>query len=187
MTSPTPVVRRATTPDAAAIARTLGHPEVLPNLMQLPYTSEELWAARLAEFNAPGKADLMLVAELDGVVAGSAGLHPAPQLRRRHAAHLGISVAPQAQGQGVGRALMQALCDYADGWAHLLRLELTVFTDNTRAIALYRRCGFETEGTHRAYALRDGVYVDALAMARLHPNPPQLPQPPQPPQPTMGS
>jgi len=27
---------------------------------------------------------------------------------------------------------------------------------------------------HRGYALRDGVYVDALAMARLHPNPPQV-------------
>jgi putative acetyltransferase len=47
-----------------------------------------------------------------------------------------------------------------------------VFTDNARAIALYQRFGFRVEGTYRAYALRDGVYADALAMARLHPNPP---------------
>ena len=69
---------------------------------------------------------------------------------------------------------MQALCDYADGWAQILRIELGVYTDNAPAIALYRAFGFEIEGTHRAYALRDGVYVDAHCMARLHPNPPAL-------------
>jgi putative acetyltransferase len=31
------------------------------------------------------------------------------------------------------------------------------------------------EGTQRAFALRDGRYVDCHMMARLHPNPPQLP------------
>ena len=90
---------------------------------------------------------------------------------------LGISVGKQAQGRGVGSALMAAMCDYADCWAGVLRLELTVYADNAAALALYRKFGFEIEGTHRAYAMRDGRYVDALAMARLHPNPPGLPAP----------
>jgi putative acetyltransferase len=53
------------------------------------------------------------------------------------------------------------------------RIELTVFTDNERAIALYRKHGFEIEGTHRAYALRAGVYSDTYSMARIRakPNP----------------
>ena len=71
---------------------------------------------------------------------------------------------------------MQALCDYADRWMGVLRIELTVYVDNAAAIALYRKFGFETEGRHRGYALRDGRYVDALAMARLHPNPPAAAQ-----------
>jgi putative acetyltransferase len=87
---------------------------------------------------------------------------------------LGISVAGSRQGQGVGSALMQALCDYADNWLALLRIELTVYTDNAAAIALYRKFGFETEGTMRGYGLRDGQYVDVFAMARLHPNPPGI-------------
>jgi len=170
------VVRRTVLADAGPIARIMGHPEVLGNLMQLPYTSEELWRARLTESLAPGKPDLLLTAERGGIVVGSSGLHPVgPSLRRRHAMMLGISVAPEAQGQGVGRALMQAMCDYADNWAQVLRLELNVYTDNLRAIALYRQFGFEIEGTHRAHALRDGQYVDSYAMARLHPNPPRLP------------
>jgi putative acetyltransferase len=168
-------IRRATTKDAAAFARIMGDPEVLANLMQLPYPTEEIWQARIADNNAAGRTDLSLVAERDNVVVGSAGLHPAgPALRRRHAMHLGISVAREAQGQGVGRALMQALCDYADRWAQVLRIELTVYTDNARAISLYDRFGFEREGTMRAYAMRDGRYVDAYAMARLHPNPPAI-------------
>ena len=169
------IVRRATPNDAAAYARIMGDPAVYPGLMQLPYTNEDLWRARLAEGTAPGKLDLSLAAELDGQVVGTAGLHPvATQIRRRHVAMIGISVAPEAQGQGVGSALMHAMCDYADRWMGVLRIELTVYTDNERAIGLYRKFGFEIEGRLRGYAMRDGHFTDAFTMARIHPAPPAI-------------
>jgi L-phenylalanine/L-methionine N-acetyltransferase len=168
-------IRRAVPNDAAAFARIMGDPAVYPGLMQMPYADEETWRARLNENFGPGKTDLALVAERGGEVVGSAGLHPVgPQLRRRHALLLGISIAPQAQRQGVGSALMAAMCDYADRWAGALRIELNVYADNLGAIALYKKFGFEIEGTHRGYAMRDGAYVDSLSMARLHPNPPRI-------------
>lgn len=168
-------IRRAGPADAAAIARVMGDPAVFPNLLQMPYVNEEAQRARLAEGQVPGKIDLSLVAERGGEFLGSAGLHPTgPGLRRRHVVMIGISVLPEAQGQGVGTALMQALCDYADRWMGVLRIELTVFVDNAAAIALYRKFGFETEGRHRGYALRDGVFADVFAMARLHPAPPLI-------------
>jgi L-phenylalanine/L-methionine N-acetyltransferase len=171
----TVTLRRATPADAPAFARINSHPEVQPNLMQLPYGNVERWKQMLSDNDLPGRSDFVLVALRDGEVVGSAGLHPASQaLRRRHVAVLGISVAAEAQGQGVGRRLMQALCDYADRWGQLLRIELTVFADNERAIRLYRSLGFMHEGTHRGYALRDGQYADVLSMARLHPQPPRL-------------
>jgi len=174
MTS-TITIRRASPKDAAAFARIMGDPAVYPGLMQLPFTNEELWRTRLDDSCEPGKPDLLLAAELNGDVVGTAGLHPVgTALRRRHVMMLGISVLPDAQGRGVGAALMAAMCDYADRWAGVLRLELSVYTDNARAIALYRKFGFAVEGTHRAYALRDGRYVDAYAMARLHPDPPRV-------------
>ena len=168
-------VRRMSVADAADMARLMAHPEVYASLMQLPMPSVELWRTRLEGNAAPERsAELHLAAEVGGRVVGSAGLHPQLALRRRHAAMLGISVAADAQGRGVGSALMQAVCDYADGWAQLLRIELTVFVDNRRAIALYERFGFRHEGTHRGYAMRDGAYADVFSMARLHPAPPQL-------------
>ncbi len=168
-------VRRASAQDAAAYARIMGDPSVYPGLMQMPYTNEELWRARLVENSVPGKTDLLLVAELDGSVVGTAGLHPAgASQRRRHALMLGISVVAEAQGKGVGSALMQAMCDYSDRWMGALRLELSVYTDNTRAIGLYTKFGFEIEGTMRGYAMRDGQFADTHAMVRFHPRPPGI-------------
>lgn len=168
-------LRRATADDAAAYASLMGDPQVFPGLMQLPYPSEAFWRERLAAPAGPTVQDLHLVAVRGGQVVGSAGIHPVgPAVRRRHAMSLGISVAAPAQGQGVGQALMGGLLDYADNWAQALRVELTVFVDNLRAIALYRRHGFETEGRLRGYALRAGQYVDAFTMARWHPAPPAL-------------
>lgn len=171
----TVTIRRATPNDAAAFARIMSDPAVYPGLMQVPFGDEHLWRARLEKRCAPDGEGLLLAAELDGTVVGNAGLDSVgTALRRRHVMAIGMAVASGAQRRGVGRALLAALCDYADNWAGVLRLELTVYADNAPAIALYRGLGFVHEGTHRAYALRDGVYVDAHAMARLHPDPPRV-------------
>ncbi|MEO7246037.1 MAG: GNAT family N-acetyltransferase [Rubrivivax sp.] len=173
-------IRRSVPADAAGLVCLMEDEAVFGNLMQLPFPSLALWAERLGRAPEPDRCELSLVAERGTEVVASAGLYPAaPQLRRRHAAALGLCVATAVQRQGIGHALMQTLCSYADSWAQVLRIELTVFADNAPAIALYRRFGFETEGTHRAYALRGGRYVDALSMARLHPQPPSLPATPR--------
>jgi putative acetyltransferase len=78
-----------------------------------------------------------------------------------------MGVADDMNRQGVGTALLGALLDAADNWLDIRRIELTVFVDNDRAIRLYERHGFEREGIFRAFAFRDGAYVDAIAMARL--------------------
>lgn len=166
-------MRRATVADAGAFANMLSDPEVFPQLLQMPHGNAELWQARLAENTTLGKPDLLLLAVTEGgEVVGGAGLHPAgASPRRRHAMCLGMQVQPAWQRQGVGTLLLQSLCDYADNWLGLLRLELEVYTDNHKAQALYRRFGFVEEGVHRCHAMRDGVYVDSLSMARLNPAP----------------
>ena len=168
-------IRRTNSKDAAGIAQLMSDPAVFGGLLQMPYPSEDGWRARLAEAPPAGKPDLSLVAERDGAIVGSVGLDSVGlALRRRHAMGLGIMVAREAQGQGVGTALMQAVCDYADNWLGTLRIELIVYADNAVAQRLYVRFGFELEGRFRGYALRDGVFVDALAMARFHPKPPTI-------------
>jgi putative acetyltransferase len=129
-----------------------------------------MWRKRLAE---TAEGHYMFVACAGDEVVGNAGLHPlGVSPRRTHAMMIGIAVPSEWQGKGVGTALMRTMCELADGWLNVIRLELTVFTDNERAIALYRKFGFEIEGTHRAYALRAGRYADTHSMARIRPKPP---------------
>lgn len=108
----------------------------------------------------------LLVAEIDGQVVGSAGLEIF-EGRRSHVGAIGMGVDERYHGQGVGRALMAALVDLADNWYGLSRIELEVFTDNIAAVHLYKRFGFEIEGTLRGLLYREGAYPDAYAMARV--------------------
>jgi putative acetyltransferase len=170
-------LRRVKPADAGAIAEQFGDPDVFGGTLQLPFASEEMWTQRIAGMNppAPGSNELVLAAVIDDKPVGLAGLHPVgPSVRRRHAMGLGITVAKASQGQGVGQALMAALLDYADNWAQILRIELTVYHDNVRAVRLYERHGFEHEGRLKAYGLRNGVFEDVLSMARLHPRQPMV-------------
>jgi len=166
-------IRAATSDDAFAYAQHMADEAVFSGLLRMPFPTTELWKQRLA---APLREnDLRLVAERDGSVIGVGTLFSVHStVRRRHVCGLGISVSMSAQGTGVGTALMSALTGYADNWGHVLRIELTVYPDNAAAIALYQKFGFVQEGLHKNYALRAGRYVDSIAMARLHPNPPTL-------------
>jgi putative acetyltransferase len=158
-------VRRAEQRDAEAFCAIMGAGQGMAGTLQVPYPSAENWRKRIAELPAD---DYLLVAEADGEVVGNAGLHVASRSpRRRHAGFIGMSVRDDWHRKGVGNALMEAIVDLADNWLNYRRLELTVYTDNEAAIALYRKFGFEVEGTLRDFSFRDGVYVDAYTMARL--------------------
>jgi putative acetyltransferase len=159
------IIRRAEASDYEAFRQTFEDESTYAGTLQVPFPSSDAWKKRL-EGNGPD--DYVLLALVDGKVAGNAGMHsPQRSPRRAHARHVGIAVRSEYQGKGVGDALMAALVDLADNWLNVSRLELTVFTDNERAIALYRKHGFETEGTHKAYALRAGKWADVYSMARI--------------------
>jgi putative acetyltransferase len=157
------IVRACEASDLEAIADITSQPGVRRGTLAVGYRTPEAMASWFAGLSANSIA---LCAELDGRVVGHAGLMVAPP-RRAHSAGLGLSVHDAWQGRGVGTALMAALVGCADYSLGLRRIELTVFTDNAPAIALYRRFGFVEEGRSRGYAMRDGVLADVLHMARL--------------------
>jgi putative acetyltransferase len=104
----------------------------------------------------------------DEEIIGTAGLTIYANHRLRHSASIGIMVHKDYQNIGVGTALMKALVDIADNWLMLVRVELTVFEDNKRAICLYEKFGFEKEGVKKLAAIRAGEYVNELVMARIN-------------------
>jgi L-phenylalanine/L-methionine N-acetyltransferase len=159
------VVRRAEPGDYEALTLVGAGPKAIRGTLQLPFPSAEEWRQRLAD---PAEGVIRLVVCAGGEVIGDLALRTFPHAaRRRHAAHIGMAVRDDWQGKGAGTALMQAAVDLADKWLNLTRLELEVYTDNEPAIKLYKKFGFEIEGTLRGFSFRDGAYVDAYSMARL--------------------
>jgi putative acetyltransferase len=139
-------------------------PSVYWGTMGLPYPSAD-WNRKRVQEQTPARF-WPLVAEVDGQVVGNSGLFYGEH-NRSHVGHLGMMVHTDHQGQGIGSALMEALIDLAENWLGLTRLQLEVYPDNVRAVGLYEKYGFETEGVYRAYAYREGRYVDTSVMGRL--------------------
>ncbi len=166
-------IRHAEPQDFEAVRDIYACPNATAGTLQIPFPSVEMWKKRMAEPPTNARA---LVASADGRLIGHLSLEPMTRPRRAHVAAIGMAVHDEFRRRGVGTTLLAAATELADNWLNLLRLELSVYTDNEPALQLYRRAGFVVEGTHRAYALRNGAYVDAFSMARLHPRPPLLPQ-----------
>ena len=157
-------VRHSEPEDYEAVHRVYSGPRAIADTLGLPFSSREPWRERLAQQR---EGEVSLVACLGGEVVGHLSVYPYREPRRRHSGHFGMAVRDDWQGKGVGTKLLEAALDLADNWLGLTRLDLRVFVDNEAAIALYRKFGFEVEGTHEQFALRGGEYVDAHVMARL--------------------
>lgn len=63
-------------------------------------------------------------------------------------------------GKDYGYEAMQLMLRFAFDELNLHRVQLTVFSYNERAVALYEKLGFQREGVHREHLQRDGRRYD---------------------------
>lgn len=107
-----------------------------------------------------------IVAASDGRLVGFLSALRGGSRRIQHRCDFTMGVLAAYRRQGIGRRLLEAL----EGWAgplEVTRIELTVMAHNEPAISLYRRCGYQLEGTkHGAIRVR-GAAVDELVMAKV--------------------
>jgi L-amino acid N-acyltransferase YncA len=109
---------------------------------------------------------LRLVAELDGEVVGFATLSPASS-RRCYAgvAENSVYVAREAQGKGIGLALLEALIKGARK-AGIWTIQTSIFPENRASLALHERCGFRVVGTRERIGKRDGLWRDTVLLEK---------------------
>jgi putative acetyltransferase len=156
-------IRGCEVDDSDDITAIIASSGVVYNTSQLPYTSRDSVRERLE--NLP-EGHHRIVAVVKDKVVGQLTLYPQAG-RRAHVASLGMMVHADFQGRGVGSALMEAAVDLAENWLNISRIELKCYSDNTAALALYRKFGFEIEGTLRGYVFRAGHLADSYLMARI--------------------
>ena len=161
-------MRTACTRDARPLVRLLDAVAAEPEaaLLMLPgQFTAGVWRRRIvAALTDPGT--LLLAATAGAELVGNLGLHPEPHACSRHVAVIGMSVAREWRGVGVGGELLEA----AAGWAMaagVSKLTLGVFPENLPAVRFYERHGFVREGLRRAQYARAGRYHDEMLMARF--------------------
>ncbi|MFC0820197.1 GNAT family N-acetyltransferase [Moraxella marmotae] len=137
-------------------------------MLNLPNQSLHAWQKRLADIPSNVHSFVAILdTDEDYQIIGNAALRTETNPRRRHIGNFVIAVSESHQGQGVGSQLMRTILDLADNWLNLKRVELTVYTDNEKAITLYQKFGFIIEGEHQKFAFRNGEFVNAYTMARI--------------------
>lgn len=91
------------------------------------------------------------------------------EYRLSHVAYIGgVGIHPNFGGKGYGSLLFDAIIEISNQKGYK-RLELTVYTENHRAIALYTKHGFEKEGVLRNFGFlkSENRFIDEQMMALL--------------------
>ena len=127
-------------------------------------------SAYLTRFAMPGDpARFTLGAWGADRLVGAISCERDDRMKVRHIGHIiGMMVRPQTQGQGVGRALLQACIVQAGSLAEIELLTLSVTSSNASAIALYESAGFTRYGQlPRAIKIGDAHFGKDLMMLAL--------------------
>ena len=112
-------------------------------------------------------SDVMMAAIVDGKVAGNASIGGhGPKRKVRHRCSLAIALCRDYWNLGIGSAMIGYLTELA-GKIGYKQMDLEVVADNTRARALYEKCGFRESGRHHnALLFDDGSLHDETLMYR---------------------
>ncbi len=109
---------------------------------------------------------LFLIFAPDGRIIGESVINEIDTALRR--ANFRIAIYPPAmRGKGIGTWAVETTRDFAFEELQLHRLELSVFSFNPRAEAVYRKAGFRREGVLRDAVLDGDQYADEIRMAIL--------------------
>jgi phosphinothricin acetyltransferase len=107
-----------------------------------------------------------LVAVENGWLAGWAALSPvSDRCCYAGVAENSVYVHPQAQGRGVGYALLDRLVTDAEADG-IWTIQTGIFPENTASLRLHSRCGFRVVGTRERLGQLDGVWRDVVFLER---------------------
>jgi len=110
--------------------------------------------------------NLGIVAEAEGSIIGLLNFSGKKPSRMEHIGSFGITVHTDFREMGVGTELLKSLIEWARMSPKIEKIILGVLATNARAVALYKKLGFEEEGySRKALKNLDGTYVDDLTMA----------------------
>ena len=160
------IIRAAETRDADALAAIYGH-HVLHGFGTFETVPPDAAAMDARRLGIQGYGLPFMVAERGGRVLGYASAGPfRPRPGYRFTAEDSVYVAPDAIGQGVGRAVLAPVIAACEAFG--LRQLVAVIGDsgNAASIGLHRSRGFEHRGIGQSFGVKHGRWVDNVWMQK---------------------
>jgi RimJ/RimL family protein N-acetyltransferase len=109
---------------------------------------------------------VLYVAHEGAKIVGFLGATGGSAKREHYTLHIAMGVLMLHWGKSIGTQLLQAMFTWATA-NHFYRIELTVMEANEKAIALYKKLGFEIEGVRKGSLKVNGDFINELYMANL--------------------
>ena len=156
------MIRIATPTDFDFIYELYMHPQVNPYLL---YEQMDRDSFRLI-FNELLSKGIKYVFKENDTAIGMCKLVPYTY-RSSHIVYLGgLAIHPSYAGIGYGHSIIKEIINYTKDRG-FSRIELSVATGNSRAIALYEKEGFQKEGLLKKYTFlsSENKYLDEILMA----------------------
>jgi len=119
---------------------------------------------RFQQYRTDPTSGLFIICNVDGDAIGMLGFDRLYRDIGTCRLFIGIGV-KNYWGQGYGTDAMRLALQYFFRDVKLNKVQLSVYDFNTRAIASYRKCGFEVEGVRRNIAYVHGEWCDSIEMA----------------------
>ncbi|QFG00996.1 GNAT family N-acetyltransferase [Psychrobacillus glaciei] len=108
---------------------------------------------------------IILLAIFQDEIIGISSINSSQKKRMKHVGTLGIVVSEKFIGQGIGRKLMKQLIHWATLNRMTKKISLVTREDNTHAIELYEKLGFEKEGLMKKDSFINDSYYNTFVMA----------------------
>ena len=135
-----------------------------PEELNLTVDQEREWL----KSNIEDECHLVICAEINGKIVGQLDFSNGHRKRNAHTGEFGMGVHKDFRGLGIGSLLIGALVDWAKNNPKIEKINLCVHQTNDRAIATYKKIGFQVEGLRtKDLKYPNGVYVDTILMG-LH-------------------
>ena len=150
--------------DAAAIARAIGHEEVVTKLSRVPWPYTEANAAEwLMRPRASDDVSLSILAHETPTprLVGGIGVHPAGDLGGHE---IGYWLTPDAWGRGYATEAGHAMLGIARWAMGLKGLRSRYFLDNPASANVLRKLGFRPTGRGTLFSLARGHEADCALL-----------------------
>ncbi|MEK3856088.1 GNAT family N-acetyltransferase [Cytobacillus sp. FSL H8-0458] len=163
------IIRHITPTDAQSLANLITQVENESDYMLFEpgerQTSAEAQRKRIETVQKENHSTI-IVAEQNNRLIGFLMVIGGAAKRNRHSAYLVAGILREHRGRGIGTMLFEEL----DRWArehNIHRLELTTVIHNQAGVTLYKKAGFQIEGTKKHSLMINGQFVDEYYMGKL--------------------